>query len=223
MAVVAAAGCTREQVLSLAAALQRSSEHPLARAVLDKVQAEGLAVPDAADAQALPGRGLQARVNGQRLLLGSGRLLREQGLDAGALAADAQRLEADGRTVSWLMRQDGETTQLLGLLAFGDGLKAAARDAVARLHQLGITSVMLTGDNRRQRRMGGARAGHRRLPRRGAAWRQGGHRAGAAQRRQDGGDGRRRHQRRAGAGRGRRGHRHVHRHRRGDGGGRHHA
>jgi Cu+-exporting ATPase len=148
VAVLAAPGCSRGQVLSLAAAVQRSSEHPLARAVLETAQAERLSLPDAADAQALPGRGLQARVDGQRLLLGSRRLLREQGLDGGALAADADRLEGEGRTVSWLMRQDGQATQLLGLLAFGDALKDTANEAVARLRGAGIRSVMLTGDNR---------------------------------------------------------------------------
>ena len=144
--VVPAAGHSREEVLALAAALQHGSEHPLARAVLDTVRAEGLAVPPAVDVQALAGRGLQASVHGQLLLLGSSRLLREQGISAGALAAQAQALEADGRTVSWLMRQ-GDGAELLGLLAFGDAVKASARDAVARLHELGIRTVMLTGDN----------------------------------------------------------------------------
>ncbi len=64
------------------------------------------------------------------------------------MADEAARLEGDGRTVSWLMRKDGETAELLGLLAFGDAVKASARAAVARLHELGINTVMLTGDNR---------------------------------------------------------------------------
>ena len=148
VAVLPAAGQTRDEVLSLSAALQQTSEHPLARAVMAKVLADRLVVPEALEARALPGRGLEASVRGQALVLGSGRLLRELGVGAGALAADAQRLEGDGRTVSWLLRKDGETAQLLGLLAFGDAVKASARDAVARLHELGIATVMLTGDNR---------------------------------------------------------------------------
>ncbi len=148
VAVLPSAGQTQDEVLSLSAALQKSSEHPLAHAVMDKVRAERLEVPEAVDARALPGRGLEGSVHGQVLLLGSGRLLRELGVDAGALAADAERLEGDGRTVSWLMRKDGESVKLLGLLAFGDAVKASARAAVARLHELGIGTVMLTGDNR---------------------------------------------------------------------------
>ena len=147
VAVLAAADGTRDAVLLLSAALQQTSEHPLARAVMDTVRAEQLIVPQAHESHALPGRGLQATVRGQTLVLGSSRLLRELGVDRGALSSDAERLEAAGRTVSWLMRKDVERTELLGLLAFGDAVKASARDAVARLHELGIKTVMLTGDN----------------------------------------------------------------------------
>jgi len=126
--------------------LQKTSEHPLARAVMDTVRAERLSVPDAQDAKALPGRGLEASVRGQRLILGSSRLLRELGVEPGALIAEAARLEGEGGTISWLIRKNGEVTELLGLLAFGDTVKDAARDAVARLHKLGIETVMLTGD-----------------------------------------------------------------------------
>ncbi|WP_418315538.1 heavy metal translocating P-type ATPase [Piscinibacter sakaiensis] len=143
-----AAGGDREQLLRLAAALQQTSEHPLAHAVLDKAQAQQLQIPPASDAKALPGRGLQGVVEGQLLLLGSSRLLDENGVDQAALADEAKRLENDGRTISWLIRKDGDRAQLLGLLAFGDSIKPAARHAVQRLQQLGIRTVMLTGDNR---------------------------------------------------------------------------
>jgi len=146
IAIHAAAGSTREEVLRLSAALQKTSEHPLARAVMDTVRAERLSVPDAQDAKALPGRGLEASVRGQRLILGSSRLLRELGVEPGALIAEAARLEGEGGTISWLIRKNGEVTESLGLLAFGDTVKDAARDAVARLHKLGIETVMLTGD-----------------------------------------------------------------------------
>ncbi len=147
VAVLPVAGQTRDEVLSLSAALQQSSEHPLARAVMTQVQADQLVVPQALESRALPGRGLEASVLGQALVLGSSRLMHELGVTAGALAADADRLERDGRTVSWLMSKDGGTARLLGLLAFGDAVKASARSAVARLHELGIATVMLTGDN----------------------------------------------------------------------------
>ena len=148
VAVLAAAGQGRDDVLRLAAALQNTSEHPLARAVMDKVRDERLPVPEACAAKALPGRGVEATVSGQVVALGSSRLLREWGVDPGPLAVDEQRLESEGRTVSWLIRKEGVKAELLGLLAFGDTIKPAGRHAVARLRQLGIQTVMLTGDNR---------------------------------------------------------------------------
>jgi len=150
VAVEPAAGMRRDEVLRLAAAVQTTSAHPLAVAVLDRVRAERLPVPQAREARALPGRGVQAAVGGQVLALGSSRLLRELGVEAGPLAQPAQRLEHEGRTISWLVRLQGDAgpATLLGLLAFGDTLKASAFAAVARLHELGIRTVMLTGDNR---------------------------------------------------------------------------
>jgi P-type Cu+ transporter len=148
VAVHAAPGHTGETVLRLSAALQRTSDHPLAQAVLDKVRAERVSVPDARDAKALPGRGLQASVQGQLLVLGSTRLLNELTAEAGPLALQAERLERDGRTISWLIRKNDNSAELLGLLAFGDTVKASARDAIQKLHQLGVETVMLTGDNK---------------------------------------------------------------------------
>jgi len=148
VAICPVSGQTRDAVLGLAAAVQQTSEHPLARAVRDAARTQPATVPDAREAQALPGRGLQAMVHGQLVLLGSTRLMQERGLSAGPLAHEARRLEADGLTISWLMLDSGEGLELLGLLAFGDAIKPSARDAVARLHGLGIDTVMLTGDNR---------------------------------------------------------------------------
>ncbi len=147
-AVVAAGDATRADVLRQAGALQKSSSHPLALAVMDQVRQEHLPVPEAHGAEALPGRGVQGLVRGQTLALGSTRLLRELGLEEGPLLAEARRLEQQGRTVSWLVRTDVGQRRLLGLLAFGDTVRPAAVEAVARLHRLGIRTVMLTGDNR---------------------------------------------------------------------------
>jgi len=147
VAALPAAGVARDDLLRLAGALQNTSEHPLARAVMDSVRELRLQLPAASDAQALPGRGLEATVGAQVLALGSSRLLRELGVASGALAGEATRLEREGRTISWLVRKSGEQPGLLGLLAFGDTVKASARQATARLRQLGIRTVMLTGDN----------------------------------------------------------------------------
>jgi Cu+-exporting ATPase len=105
-------------------------------------------VPQAHGAKALPGRGVEGRIGGQTVMLGSSRLLQELGVEPGALAVEAARLEAQGKTLSWLVRDAGAGPALLGLLAFGDNLKPFSGQAVARLHELGIRTVMLTGDNR---------------------------------------------------------------------------
>lgn len=152
VAVVAAEGFERADVLQLAAALQKSSTHPLALAVLDRLRAESASsprpVPEVHGAKALPGRGIEGTVQGRTLVLGSSRLLVELGAQAAGLADAAARFEAQGRTVSWLMRRASGQTELMGLLAFGDTVKASARRAIERLHELGIETVMLTGDNR---------------------------------------------------------------------------
>ncbi|MGM9488033.1 heavy metal translocating P-type ATPase [Ideonella sp. YS5] len=148
VAVEAVPGVERDEVLRLAAALQKTSSHPLAVAVLEKANAEDLQVPPAQEAKALPGRGVEGSVEGRLLVLGSSRLLDELEVEAGPLAPEADRLAAQGRTVSWLLRREGQRHELLGLLAFGDTIKPSSLAAVSRLHELGIRTVMLTGDNR---------------------------------------------------------------------------
>jgi Cu+-exporting ATPase len=138
----------RHELLRLAAALQRGSSHPLAQAVLTLAEQESVVAPEASDAKALPGRGVQASVDGRVLTLGSSRLMDELGVPTQVLAARAQALEAQGRTVSWLAIEAAGGHRLAGLLAFGDAVKAGARDAVALLGRQGVRTVMLTGDNR---------------------------------------------------------------------------
>jgi Cu+-exporting ATPase len=145
--VVAVEGIDAKQVATLAAAVQQHSEHPLARAVAAYADERGLAVPQAFDARALPGRGVQAEVDGVTIYLGNARLVAELGGDLAPLQAVAGRHEADGRTVSWLARGEAETIEVLGLLAFGDRIKDGAVEAVARLKTMGVTPLMLTGDN----------------------------------------------------------------------------
>jgi len=146
--VVPAEGSARHEVIALAAALQQASSHPLALAVTSRARDDRLTVPPVHEAQALAGRGVAGLVQGHKLMLGNRRLLNELGVAAGDLGAQADALEQEGRTLSWLVRQDASGTHLLGLLAFGDTLKSSAAEAVASLHRLNIKTVMLTGDNR---------------------------------------------------------------------------
>jgi len=141
--LLALEGLDATRLLTLAAAVQQTSAHPLARAVLDEAARRALSVPDATDARALPGRGVQADVDGATILLGNRRLMNDLGVPEGG----AEAHEAAGRTVSWLAERRGDAVTVLGLLAFGDGLKPGAQDAVARLVARGITPVLLTGDS----------------------------------------------------------------------------
>ena len=139
-------GIDAGELLRLAASIQQGSEHPLARAVVEAAQSQRIVPATAAQVSALPGRGLAAQVEGLELRLGSTRLMQELGIDTSALAAQAAQLQGSGNTVSWLAAL-GTPDRLLGLFAFGDPLKPAARAAVQRLHALGVKTVLLTGDN----------------------------------------------------------------------------
>ena len=146
LAVLAPApGVDEAHLLALAAAVQRGSEHALARAVQQAAAERAIAPLSAVDVSALPGRGLTATVDGARLLLGSTRLMQEQGIGLQTLQARAEELERAGHTISWLA--DEHAHQLLGLLAFGDTIKPQARAAIAALHAMHIQTILLTGDN----------------------------------------------------------------------------
>ncbi|HEY2022857.1 heavy metal translocating P-type ATPase [Paraburkholderia sp.] len=153
----------RDDALALAAAVQRHSDHPLARAVVDAYQRaahDEIAVagadaaartepPHATASRAVAGRGVEADVDGRTLALGSTRWLHELGITLPAsLAARAQELEAAGNSISWLMARAPQAPAALALIAFGDTVKPTARAAIERLTRLGIRSVLVTGDNR---------------------------------------------------------------------------
>ena len=134
-------------LLQLAGALQRGSEHPLAKAVLDECSAQQLPLAEVVDSQALAGRGIAGQIGERQLALGNKRLLEERWLHNQSLAAEALAWEAEGRTLSWLIEQ-APTPQVLGLFAFGDTLKPGAAEAIAQLKAQGIDSHLISGDNR---------------------------------------------------------------------------
>ncbi|MFM0758210.1 heavy metal translocating P-type ATPase [Paraburkholderia strydomiana] len=142
---------SRDEALALAAAVQRQSDHPLARAVVKahEAAAPGARVLTASAARAVAGRGVEADVEGRALALGSARWLRELGIGLSPEAeARARELEAAGNTVSWLMQRDSQSGVALALIAFGDTVKPTARAAIDRLRAMGVKSVLVTGDNR---------------------------------------------------------------------------
>ena len=129
-------------LLHKVASAQQGSEHPLARAVIARAGDMTLSAP--AGFTALPGRGLEATVDGERLFVGSRRLMVERGVDLGALDGWAREQESQGLTVMWAATASGD---LLGCIAAGDAIRPESAEAVARLKAAHLEPVMLTGDN----------------------------------------------------------------------------
>jgi Cu+-exporting ATPase len=137
-------GQSRERLLALAAALERPSEHPLARAIVAAADAEGVPMPAATDFRSLTGRGVSAEVDGSTVALGNAKLMAESRIAIGDDAnARAEQLRGQGATVMFLA-VDGA---LAALLAVADRIKPDTPAAIAALHAAGLRIVMLTGDN----------------------------------------------------------------------------
>ncbi len=136
-------GGDRDGLLRLAAAAERGSEHPLAEAIIRASQDRSLDLPDVTDFEAIPGRGLRARVEGAELLIGTPALMEEQGIDLAGLAGDGDALTGEAKTVVYIAA-DGRA---VGLIAVADTLKQTAAAAVQHLQERGLEVVLLTGDN----------------------------------------------------------------------------
>jgi Cu+-exporting ATPase len=142
--IVAAAGFDENELLRLAAGVERASEHPLAGAVVAAAQARGLALPDVADFDAPSGKGAIGRVDGKLITLGNAGFMAQRGIDIAALSARADALRRDGATAIFI----GVETESAGILALADAIKPTTAGAIAALRKEGIRVVMLTGDNR---------------------------------------------------------------------------
>jgi len=143
--VVAAEGATHADVLALAAAVERGSEHPLGEAIVRGAEERGVAVPrDVAGFAATPGHGVEGDVGGRRVVVGTAKLMAERGVVVGALSDRAAALAADGRTVV-LVAADGRA---IGALAVSDEVKPESAEAISALKAMGLEVVMITGDGR---------------------------------------------------------------------------
>ena len=132
------------ELLSLAASLERGSEHPLATAIVKGAEERRLALSEAADFSTIPGKGVTGTVGGRAVVLGKPALFREEGIGSGSVAGRAEELRRDGQTVM-LVAIDGS---IAGLIGVADSIKESTPEAIALLHQEGVRIVMLTGDNR---------------------------------------------------------------------------
>jgi Cu+-exporting ATPase len=141
--VLPAGDLDENALLALAASAERGSEHPLGEAIVRAAKERGLRVADATSFSAIAGRGIEAEVDGRRLLLGNARLMADRGIAPDAAAAE--RLADDGRTPMFLA-VDG---RFGGILAVADPVKPESKQAIEQMHALGLEVVMVTGDNRR--------------------------------------------------------------------------
>jgi Cu+-exporting ATPase len=156
VAVKTAGDFDEAEVLRLAAALERGSEHPLAAAIVEGAEVRGIDLPESSDFASHTGKGVTGTVDGRKVALGNAALMSDLAVDAAALQAEADQLRAEGQGVM-IVAIDGK---LAGLVVVADPIKDSAVQAVAELQRSGIHVVMMTGDNRRTaeavaRRIGG--------------------------------------------------------------------
>ncbi|MBI1885369.1 MAG: heavy metal translocating P-type ATPase [Chloroflexi bacterium] len=146
---------TPDKVLRLAAAAEVNSEHPLGEAIVRGARARGIEVVTAESFQAIPGHGVEARLDGTAILLGNRKLLADRHVALDGLTAEAERLENEGKTVMFVAAGDLPK----GIVAVADTLKETSARAVQELKRLGLEVVMMTGDNRRTAEAIGRRLG----------------------------------------------------------------
>jgi Cu+-exporting ATPase len=139
-----APGFTADEVLRIAASLERGSEHPLAAAILKAAEARGLQPTDVSDFHYSPGKGVQGMVDGRPAILGNSAFLAAAGIDVSSVSARMKALQEDGHTVMLLAR-DG---RLAGLLGVADPVRPSTPEAIQALHHDGMRIIMLTGDSR---------------------------------------------------------------------------
>ncbi len=140
--IVTATG-SDEELLTLAAAVEAGSEHPIGRSVVEEAFERGITPPEVQGFEAVTGHGVRARLGEAKLMVGSPAFISSEGVDIGAQEDRIKELEAEGQTVIVVARD----TTLVGVLALGDALRADAAQTVSRLHEMGIRTSLITGDN----------------------------------------------------------------------------
>jgi Cu2+-exporting ATPase len=150
-----AEGVTETELLTLAAALESRSEHPLAKAVLADAEAKAITPPEVTDFAALPGNGLAAKLDGMDIYAGNAAFIQTKLTLPAALAQQAEKLASEGKTPLFF----GGACRLLGVIAVADTIKEDSPEAIRQLQNMGIRVVMLTGDNQRTADAIGRQAG----------------------------------------------------------------
>ena len=143
--IVPAGGESRERILTLIAAAEKGSEHPLGEAIVRRAAADGIAVPEAERFAAIPGRGVEAVVDGVAALIGNAKLMAERGVALGDLPKELERLSGEGKTAMYVAFDN----RAAGVAAVADVVKRSSAAAIGTLRRMGLEVAMITGDNRR--------------------------------------------------------------------------
>lgn len=133
----------KNRVLMLAASAERGSEHPLGEAIVQAAQNQALALVDPKQFEAITGHGVTAQVEGQEVLVGNRKLMKERNIPFANLESVAEKLQSQGKTAMWVAVDN----QMVGIIAVADTIKEGSRDAVAAMRAMGLQVIMLTGDN----------------------------------------------------------------------------
>ncbi len=143
--VIAVEGMAENDLLALAAGLEKGSEHPLAEAIVEGARERGAVIVDAGDFEATTGKGVSGKVSGKTVALGNAAMMADLGIDIAMLAEQATALQAEGKTAMFV----AVDKRLAGIVAVADPIKATSAEAIKALHQRGLRIIMATGDNER--------------------------------------------------------------------------
>lgn len=146
--VVAVGGLSENELLTLAAGLEKGSEHPLAEAIVGGAGERGLTIEEASGFEAVTGKGVSGMVSGRQVALGNAAMMADLGIDTASLSARAEALQAEGKTVMFV----AVDKKLAGIVAVADPIKATTAEAIRALHDRGLKIIMATGDNERTAR-----------------------------------------------------------------------
>jgi Cu+-exporting ATPase len=143
--LITANGTNEDELLQLAASVESGSEHPLGVSIVNGAKDKGLEIKDLKDFGAVTGKGVKATIDGKKILVGSRRLMEEANIDPSGMEDEMIRLEKEAKTAMLIATED----KLLGIVAVADALKEDSVNAIKELHELGLQSAMITGDNQR--------------------------------------------------------------------------
>ncbi|RUT88302.1 MULTISPECIES: heavy metal translocating P-type ATPase [unclassified Mesorhizobium] len=143
--VVTANGFSEDELLALAAGLEKGSEHPLAEAIVDGAATRGVTVAEASAFEAVTGKGVSGSVSGKTVALGNAAMMADLGVDIASISAKAEALQLEGKTAMFV----AVDKKLAGIVAVADPIKATTAEAIKALHESGLRIIMATGDNER--------------------------------------------------------------------------